>query len=73
MRDDESNWKIWRSKSDDEVADAARHLDDYTEEAKRIIREEFRFRGMGDCEELQTDTTPAKRPIDVSRSPVVNR
>jgi hypothetical protein len=76
MREDESNWKIWRSKSDDQIADAARHLSDYTEEAQRIIREEVRFRGIDLAEvsiRASADPRPTKRPIDESRSPVVNR
>jgi hypothetical protein len=76
MRDDVSNWKIWRSKTDDEVADAARHLDDYTEAAKPIIREELRFRGIDLADvsiRASADPRPTKRPIAESRSPVVNR
>ena len=75
MRDDESNWRNWRSKSDEEVTDAARHLSDYTEESQRIIREEFRFRGMADREELPGVAEPpaTKRPINESRAPVVCR
>jgi hypothetical protein len=76
MREDESNWRSWRSKSDDEVADAARHLDDYTEEAKRIICEELHFRGIdlaGVSIIASADPRSTKRPINESRSPVVNR
>jgi hypothetical protein len=75
MKDDESHWRGWRSKTDEQITDAERHLGDYTEEVQRIIREEFRFRGMGDSEELRTpaDPPPTKHPVDVSRSPVVNR
>lgn len=76
MRDDDSNWRNWRSKSDEEVADAARHLSDYTEEAQRIIREELHFRGIDLADvsiQASADPPPTKRPINESRSPVVNR
>ncbi|MEK6320242.1 MAG: hypothetical protein AABN33_01025 [Acidobacteriota bacterium] len=79
MKDDESNWRNWRSKSDEEVADAARHLSDYTEEAQRIIREELRFRGFQGTDLLDgsiqasADPSPTKGPINESRSPVLNR
>ena len=29
--------EVWRSKSDEQVADAAQHLDDYTEVGQQII------------------------------------
>ena len=66
MKDNEDNWKSWRDKSDDQIADAAKHLSDYTEKAQRIIREEFHFRGLA-------DPPTTKYPVDESRSPVVNR
>src|SRR5450759_3253172 len=56
----------WRSKTDDQIADAATQLSDYTEEGERIIRGELRRRGMA-------DPPQTKRPIDESSSPVVNR
>jgi hypothetical protein len=65
MRDDEADWRGWRSKTDDQIVDAVRHLGDYTEKAQRIIREESNFRGLA-------DSPPTKRPIDESRSPIVN-
>ncbi len=35
---------LWRGKTDEEVADAARQLSDYTEEGERLIRgEELRL------------------------------
>lgn len=66
MRDDEVDWRSWRSKTDDQIADAAKQLSDYTEKAQRLIREELHFRGL-------PEPPPTERPIDVSRSPVVNR
>jgi hypothetical protein len=57
---------LWRSKTDEEVADAARQLSDYTEEGERIIRGELRRRGMA-------EPPPTERPIDEWNSPVVNR
>jgi hypothetical protein len=56
----------WRRKSDEEVADAARQLSDYTEEGERIIREELRRRGMA-------EPPPTERPIDEWRSPVASK
>jgi len=56
----------WRGKTDDQIADAARHLGDYTEEGERAIRDELRRRGMA-------DPSPTQRPIDESKSPVVGR
>jgi len=38
--------QVWRSKTDDEVVEAARVLSDYTEEGERIIRAELRRRGL---------------------------
>lgn len=38
--------QVWRSKTDDEVVEAARVLADYTEEGERIIRAELRRRGL---------------------------
>ena len=78
MRDDESHW-TWGSKSDEEVADAARHLSDYTEEGQRIILEELRFRGFQGTDLLDAsirasaDPPPTKRPINESKSPVIYR
>jgi hypothetical protein len=56
----------WRVMPDDRVADAAKHLSDYTEEGERIIRAELRRRGMA-------DPPTTERPIEESSSPVVNR
>jgi hypothetical protein len=57
---------LWRGKTDEEVADAARQLSDYTEEGERIIRGELRRRGMAEA-------PPTERPIDEWSSTVVNR
>jgi len=38
--------QVWRSRTDDEVAEAARVLAEYTEEGERIIRAELRRRGL---------------------------
>jgi hypothetical protein len=62
---DGGDWRSWRSKTDDQIADAARQLSDYTEEGQRIIREELHFRGM-------PDPPATQRPIDESRAPVSN-
>lgn len=42
---------IWRAKSDDDLLIAAAELDTYTEEGKRVIREELRRRGFEDPED----------------------
>ncbi|MGH9383727.1 MAG: hypothetical protein ACRD2N_05515 [Vicinamibacterales bacterium] len=59
---------VWRSKSDDELAEAAERLSEYTEEGERIIRAELRRRGMA-------EPASTERPIDESSttSPVVHR
>ena len=45
--------KIWREKTDDEVAEAAWNLSEYTEDAARVIRAELQRRGLP---EPETDT-----------------
>lgn len=57
---------MWSGKTDDQIADAARQLSDYTVDGERIIRAELRRRGM-------PDPPPTQRPIDESNSPVVSR
>ena len=47
--------QIWRDKTDDEVAEAASNLSEYTEEAARVIRGEFQRRGLAESE---TDAVP---------------
>ena len=37
---------IWRQKSDEEIADRAKHLADYTPEGQRMLRAELRRRGL---------------------------
>ena len=56
---------FWRRKTDEEVADAARQLSDYTEEGERIIRGELRRRGIA-------EPPPTARPIDEWSSPAEN-
>ncbi len=38
--------RIWRSKTDDEVVEAAHNLFEYTEDAQRVIRAEQQRRGL---------------------------
>ena len=40
--------RVWSSKTNYEVLEAAEHLSDYAEEDERLIREELRRRGMAD-------------------------
>ncbi len=47
--------QIWRDKADDEVAEAASNLSEYTEEAARVIRDELQRRGLP---EPQVDAVP---------------
>lgn len=42
--------QIWRDKTDDEVAEAASELSQYTEEAERVIRAELQRRGLPEPE-----------------------
>lgn len=42
--------QIWRDKTDDEVAEAASNLSQYTEEAARVIRAELQRRGLPEPE-----------------------
>ena len=42
--------QIWREKTDDEVAEAASTLSEYTEETERIIRAELQRRGLPEPE-----------------------
>jgi hypothetical protein len=42
--------QIWRDKSDDEVAEAASNLSEYTEEAAQVIRAEMQRRGLSEPE-----------------------
>ena len=42
--------QIWRDKTDDEVAEAASTLSEYTEEAARAIRAELQRRGLPEPE-----------------------
>ena len=49
--------QIWRDKTDDEVAEAAGNLSEYTEEAARVIRAELQRRGLPEPE-TDTDALP---------------
>lgn len=40
--------RIWNAKSDDDLLIAAAELDTYTDEGRRVIREELRRRGLED-------------------------
>lgn len=40
--------EIWRQKSDQELAEGARHLAEYTQEGQRVIRAELRRRGLAE-------------------------
>ena len=42
--------EIWRDKTDDEVAEAAWNLSEYTEETTRVIRAELQRRGLSEPE-----------------------
>jgi hypothetical protein len=42
--------KIWGDNTDDEVAEAASNLSEYTEEAARVIRAELQHRGLPEPE-----------------------
>lgn len=42
--------QIWREKTDDEVAEAASNISEYTEEAARVIRAELQHRGLPEPE-----------------------
>jgi len=55
---------FWRAKTDEEVADAASQLSDYTEDGERIIRGELRRRGIA-------EPSPTVRPVDEWNAPVV--
>ena len=50
--------EVWRSKSDEQVADAAQHLDDYTEVGQQIILSEVERRGLLTNEEVGVDERP---------------
>lgn len=58
--------RIWSGKSDEQLADAATKLAEFTEEGEQVIRAELRRRGM-------TDPDPIDRPSVGPRSPVIHR
>ena len=51
--------RIWRSKSDEDLVEAAAELGTYTEEGQRIIRAELKRRGLEDPFE-QAQFTPTE-------------
>ena len=51
--------QIWRDKTDNEVAEAAYDLSEYTEETARVIRAELQRRGLP---EPEPDTGPLPNP-----------
>jgi len=53
---------IWRDKTDDEVAEAASNLRDYTEETERVIRAELQRRGL-----TEPEPEPAPIPLEDTR------
>lgn len=65
--------RIWRSKTDEQVEEAASNLADYTEEGKRIIRAEFDRRGLSQPvstsrhEEVVTDSYDSMGPESESK------
>ena len=63
MKDAEA---FWRGKTDEEVADAATQLSDYTEDGERIIRGELRRRGIA-------EPPPTVRTVDEWNAPVVRQ
>ncbi len=48
--------RIWSEKSDEDLLEAAAHLDDFTEEGQRVVREELKRRGMEDPVEQAGET-----------------
>lgn len=56
--------QIWRDKTDDEVAEAAGNLSEYTEEAARVIRAELQRRGLP---EPERDADPLPIPHEETR------
>ena len=56
--------KIWRDKTDAEVAEAASQLREYTEEAERAIRSELQRRGLPEPPPMET---PAPNPQEDTR------
>ena len=56
--------QIWRDKTDDEVAEAACNLTEYTEEAARVIRAELQRRGLP---EPDTDADSLPIPLEDTR------
>ena len=56
--------QIWRDKTDDEVAEAAGNLSEYTEEASRVIRAELQRRGLPEPE-MDADALPV--PLEDTR------
>ena len=51
--------EIWRSKTDEELAEAATQLAGFTAEGERVIRAEMTRRGM-------VDPPPTVRPVEVA-------
>jgi hypothetical protein len=55
---------IWRSKSDDDLIEAAAELGTYTADGQRIIRAELKRRGLEDPFE-QADFTPVNPGVEL--------
>ena len=56
--------RIWREKSDEEVAAAATSLSDYAEEAQRVIQDEVRRRGISEALTDPTDDSARDLPVN---------
>jgi hypothetical protein len=66
----------WSNKSDDECAEAAKHLSEYTEEAASVIRAELRRRSMpepGPVTRHTEESEPSEASTDRSQSERINR
>jgi hypothetical protein len=68
MHDAEAHW---RGKRDEELAEAASQLSDYTEEGERIIRAELRRRGMAEPPPTARSLGDGSSPVDESQLVVV--
>ncbi len=60
--------EFWRSKSDEQIADVATHLDDFTQEGKGIVRLELKRRGLPepspDAQQPASTSDPIERPTE---------
>jgi hypothetical protein len=58
--------RIWNAKSDDDLLMAAAELDTYTDEGRRVIRQELRRRGLEDPDDQARFIAPEEdaKPAD---------